>query len=759
MITTSALYRSLLADPNHVIEWKISVNGVDYGEEQIDWSLGGGDKRPRITRQMFTGSGPETGACVSNRFACALFEASANIPRMATVEPFYRLKKGSQASEWIQKGVYYIDTRTPNAATGSLSLSCYDAMLKADGEGGQSYAQLTSLSTWPQAMADVAADIAGILGVTLDSRCVFHTGAAYMVQYPNDFTPREVLGFIAAAHGGCWTMTDAGKLRLVPLTGNGEGVSVGWALKSLSNPPALAAWSGVELYYQDGESYAAGDATGRVITADEPWATQATATGLLSDLSGSAYVPYSASGVFMDLAAELGDTISLGGAGGPVSASVSSCIWAMEIVCDQSGRCTVSAPGEEEIDHEYPYSSQVQRTLQRKVGLGVPYYGTTISREHGLTIARSDGKSDVTMNSDMMRFRGKVDGVMVDQIYFDPSTGRYVFNGSLGADAVFTDSLYAEQGNIADLTVSRLDTGNYIARYLTRNISDLNHIQITTDGYGLPHIYLMTSSVQKASAETEGYERLTDSGGNALYWTDELLTATTNEETEYPAYIAVTTLTNPYGEAVYWSQDISGATITDGYPYVDGVRVYTTTDDTGYPVMVWDYNSQAKVDLTFVMGASGFYEPRIILGSGDNYGTSRGYIYKGQSGLDIVYDRSDESGELALRLNDSGGIQKSLTTNGQTVQGTVAGMLIFENLYVGTSDWTLESPATFTTYPYAATLTCTGADATMGGEVIFDPDDISTGSLATAAQSGTNTVTIYASEPMAVTVLRVELRF
>ena len=59
------------------------------------------------------------------------------------------------------------------------------------------------------------ADICARMGVTLDSRTALN--AAYQVEYPNDYTMREVLGHVAAAHGGNWVMTDAGKLLLLRL--------------------------------------------------------------------------------------------------------------------------------------------------------------------------------------------------------------------------------------------------------------------------------------------------------------------------------------------------------------------------------------------------------------------------------------------------------------------------------------------------------------------------------------------------------------
>lgn len=606
MISTSALYKSILADPNHSVEWRIAVNGVTYNEDAIDFSLGGGDRRPRITRQMFSTGAPELGACVASRFACAIFAPSASIPRMASVVPSYRLVAGLSASEWIQKGVFYIDTRRPSAATGSLLLECYDAMLKADGENGAPYAQLTAFTSWPQSMSAVAAEIAQIMGVEIDARTMIGSGAAYMVEYPNDYTMREVLGFIAAANGGSWTMTDAGKLRLVPLTGNADSVSVGWSLTGLTNPPAFSAWSGVELYYLDEAAYSAGDSTGRVLTTDEPWATQATADALLQLLSGSSYQPFRAEGAIIDLAAELGDTVTLGGSGGPQSVSLSGHLFSMEILCDGGSRCVIAAPGEEELDHEFPYSSYVQRTLRRKVGLAVPYYGVTISREHGIEIERTDGKSLAVFNSDTFAMSALVDGVMTPRIYFDPVKGDYVFDGALGADAVFTDSLYAENGDIAELTVDSLSTSRRIRKYILSDTSDDNYIAIQEQ-----YLRFITGSVIPNSSPVQAKNR--------------------------------------YNESLYWQRQPVSHT-ADGYPTdSDGQQIYATTTQTSWPVMVYDYDEMVKAEFAFE-NESGTYVPILTLGAGDDHGYNKGLIHKSGTGLDIIFSAldGDEIGMRAL---------------------------------------------------------------------------------------------------------------
>ena len=70
---------------------------------------------------------------------------------------------------------------------------------------------------WPRTQTAVVAEICTRMGVELDSRTVL---GSYPVEYPNDFTMREILGYIAAAQGGNWIVTGAGKLLLIPLFGS-----------------------------------------------------------------------------------------------------------------------------------------------------------------------------------------------------------------------------------------------------------------------------------------------------------------------------------------------------------------------------------------------------------------------------------------------------------------------------------------------------------------------------------------------------------
>lgn len=200
MQTTSALYQALILDPTARKQVQIVIAGVTYGEDQIV-SLS-------TTSGLFIEDTMGIGGAVAKEIDLVLRQPG-NIPRMAQMIPSYRLVKGTQASEWIQKGIYYIDTRSVDEVTGVMTIHGYDDMLKAE----QVWEPAQSLE-FPMTMVQAVNVIAQLMGVTLDPRTVLNQ--SYTIDYPaNDYTLRDVLRYIAVANAGNWIITDDGKLRLV----------------------------------------------------------------------------------------------------------------------------------------------------------------------------------------------------------------------------------------------------------------------------------------------------------------------------------------------------------------------------------------------------------------------------------------------------------------------------------------------------------------------------------------------------------------
>lgn len=285
-------------------------------------------------------------------------------------------------------------------------------------------------------------------------------------------------------------------------------------------------------------------------------------------------------------------------------------------------------------DHVPDFTGAVSSALEARIKEGQPYFGVTIDRENGIKIERSDGASEAVFNSDTFAMRALVDDVMTDRIYFDPIRGDYVFDGMLGADAIYTDALYAEQGDIAELTVDRLSTSKRIRKYILGDTSDDNYIRIQDNV-----IQLITGTVDSGAAlGTEGGDAVGTEAGDGI------------EVQGTPS--GAVQATNRYGSPLYWQREPVGHT-SEGYPTdVDGVQIYATTEETSWPVYTYSYVEQVKSEYAFEQ-INGVYNPRIVMGAGDQNGYSKGYIYKTVDYLLIQY--ITPSGDPAeIRFNNDG---------------------------------------------------------------------------------------------------------
>ena len=286
-------------------------------------------------------------------------------------------------------------------------------------------------------------------------------------------------------------------------------------------------------------------------------------------------------------------------------------------------------------DYVPDFTGAVTAALEARLKEGEPYYGVTISRADGIKIERSDGASEALFNSDVFAMRALIDGTMKDRIYFDPVRGDYVFDGALGADAVFTESLYAELGYVAELTVDRLTTSRRVRKYLLGDTSDDNYVHIQ-DNY----IRLMTGTVISSNVldTEEGQHLLTQNG---------LYIATEQSNTNL-----VVQVVNRYGDRLYWQREPVMVS-AEGYPLDEDRRqIYSTTEVTDWPVFSFAYTEQIKSEYAFHEDGE-YYVPEIVLGAGDEHGFSKGYIRKSQTGMLMRYITSQNK-NVDITWNDDG---------------------------------------------------------------------------------------------------------
>lgn len=195
--TTSELWKNLWRTKGTTKEYGFDINGVWYGpdaevEHAVDYGL----------YEEFG-----IGNAATAQLSISLY--ADDIPRGATIKRYIRLKNGDQISEWLPKGVFFVNRRAED--DGYWTVTAFDSMRKAENvwEPDQSL-------EFPLSMPDAAAEFARIMGVEIDPRTSLNS--AYTIDYPaNDYTIRNELCYIAAAHAGNWIVTDEGKLLLVPL--------------------------------------------------------------------------------------------------------------------------------------------------------------------------------------------------------------------------------------------------------------------------------------------------------------------------------------------------------------------------------------------------------------------------------------------------------------------------------------------------------------------------------------------------------------
>ena len=176
MQTTSALYKQLLSKQGHTKQPRVVIDGVIYDYDNI------------ISLSTYGGAFNKfsVGNCASREIDLTIFP-QGTIPKMAKIVVYVRLTDGTQYSEWVEKGTYFIDTRSTDERTGALTIHGYDSILKAEQlwAGNINTKQTT-----------VVSNIASRIGVTVDSRTSLNT--SYTVPSDDNYTMREVLGYIGA---------------------------------------------------------------------------------------------------------------------------------------------------------------------------------------------------------------------------------------------------------------------------------------------------------------------------------------------------------------------------------------------------------------------------------------------------------------------------------------------------------------------------------------------------------------------------------
>lgn len=347
MISTNSQYQSIV-NGAHTFEHRILLEGAD-GKAQM---FGDADIASlKITGGLFSENKFGFGGCFAREIELEFYPSATPPARMAGVTVMFEAVNDSKKSGLNFAGTFFIDTRETNDL-GLMRITGYDSMLKAE----KLYIDPGDVGQWPKKMSEVAADIASKMDVELDSRCSFED---YDVQLPTGYTMREVLSFIAAAHAGNWVITPEGKLRLIRVNSPVDAVLIDMDVMDFKAGIEQSGWTHVIVNTGDDTYVEAGTDDGDSLEVFCPWGTSDMANDILAALDGYVYRPYEARGAILDPAYEIGDRVQVNG--------TISILASVETTHDALCAADISAPTDNEIDHEYPYISSLNRQIKRRL--------------------------------------------------------------------------------------------------------------------------------------------------------------------------------------------------------------------------------------------------------------------------------------------------------------------------------------------------------------------------------------------------------
>ena len=267
------------------------------------------------------------------------------------------------------------------------------------------------------------------------------------------------------------------------------------------------------------KTYTAGNDTGYVLEFSDPRGSQTMAENILANLQlrGVRYQPYTAEKAYLDPAAELGDNISVNG--------VSSFIARRNKKFGRLMATDISAPFQEEINHEYKYESKARREFKResaytrsrltiaedsieaKVSKISPagqesFSWVLVSDSHtwyanGNEVMRVN-KNGLKVTGEVIATSGTIGGcsivngvLQVDAADIRHINAQYIDAGTLSVDRIANSSITGgENGKIAQQTITQYNTGGgintnlgYAADYHNAISSTLSCYSISASGY------------------------------------------------------------------------------------------------------------------------------------------------------------------------------------------------------------------------------------------------------------------------------------
>lgn len=240
--------------------------------------------------------------------------------------------------------------------------------------------------------------------------------------------------------------------------------------------------TGIALLLDEDNEIRAGSDDGYVMEIECPYGTQEMANALLLKLAGKSYLGYHADGAELDKGAELGDGIEVGG--------IYSMLAYRKVNFGPGHLSEISAPGENEVDHEYPYVSQEAGKIERNLATT----RSLIKKTSEEILLKVEGKADaedvtaqiktaldgielsVSSSGGSSTFKLMSDGVELSTQTLNLSVSAVNVTGKLTASQIDATNLKVSAANITgSLTIGQLPSNVATDDDIPTRVSDLRN--------------------------------------------------------------------------------------------------------------------------------------------------------------------------------------------------------------------------------------------------------------------------------------------
>ena len=327
---------------------------------------------------------------------------------------------------------------------------------------------------------------------------------------------------------------------------------IGRNMRSFDSSPQFDGFSRVVITVSDEIEYSAGTDLGRTLRLTCPWGTPEMAENILSDIRGFQYQPYAAKDAILDPAAELGDGITAN--------NVYGGIYAKKLKFGPRLTATVSAPEDEEINHEYPYKSKPNKEITREAKMLRASLAVEAAR---ISAEVENRKSDVEMLTAMLQVQAGMIEAKVSKTGGSASSFGWVLDDSSWTiKANNTDILKATKNGLevygkVTATSGKIGGFDILSNYLSYNNQ-------TWNGTNTTGIYIGISGIQL------GKNFKVDSNGN--------LTAASGT---FSGYVKAGNIMYGGSNGTFSGYGLTGGTVLGGYGGAIGGASLSTYNMTG----------------------------------------------------------------------------------------------------------------------------------------------------------------------------------